>query len=154
MSVNPVLHPEPYQILDQLRVALPAVLAGYEVIAAYAYGSVVRETMTQFSDVDVAVVLKDLPASYDRLMLELSLQGAIEEAIGFSPVDVRAINEAPLEVRGRIIQQGVLLYERDRRSRVAFEVQLRKRYFDFAPVAHTLREAFLDRVQNRGLLHG
>ncbi len=141
-------------MLARLRRTLPSILAGYPVEAAYVYGSVARGTMTPFSDVDVALVLRESLPSYDRLMLELAVQGAIEEAIGFSPVDVRAINEAPLMIRGRIVQQGILLYERDWRRRVAFEVQTRKRYFDFAPAARRLRDAFLQRVHREGLLRG
>lgn len=151
---NPAPDPDLQQVLDRLRAALPAALAGHDVVAAYAYGSLVRRKMTPFSDIDVALVLGESPDSYERLMVELSVQEALEQATGLSPVDVRVINEAPLDARGRIIQDGTLLYERDRRSRVAFEVELRKRYFDFAPVAHRLREAFLDRVQERGLVHG
>lgn len=130
-------------MLARLRQTLPSVLAGYSVEAAYVYGSVARGTMTSFSDVDIALVLKESLPSYGRLMLELAIQGAIEEAMGFSPVDVRTINEAPLTVRGRIVQEGILLYERERARRIAFEVETRKRYFDFAPVARHLRDAFL-----------
>ncbi|RLC64357.1 MAG: hypothetical protein DRI79_11010 [Chloroflexi bacterium] len=145
------------QTLARLRQILPSVLTGYPVDAAYVYGSVARGTMTPFSDVDVALVLKTPLSPYDRLMLELAIQGAIEEAMGgmnSAPVDVRAINEAPLTVRGRIVQEGVLLYERDRARRVAFEVATRKRYFDFAPVARRLRDSFLQRVHREGLLYG
>ena len=70
------------------------------------------------------------------------------------PVDVRAINDAPLTVRGRIVQEGILLYERDRARRVAFEVTTRKQYFDFAPTARRLRDAFLQHVHKEGLLRG
>jgi len=145
------------QSLAMLRQVLPVVLADYPVEAAYAYGSVARGTMTPFSDVDIALLLKAPLPSYDRLMLELAVQGAIEAAMGSTkspPVDVRAINEAPLTVRGRIIQEGILLYERERRRRVAFEVETRKRYFDFAPALRRLRDAFLRRVHKEGLLHG
>jgi predicted nucleotidyltransferase len=142
------------RILARLQEILPAILARYPVDVAYVYGSVARGTVTPFSDVDIALVLKERLSPYDRLMLELDVQGAIEEALEFSPVDVRAINEAPLVVRGRIVQQGILLYERDRAHRIDFEVETRKRYFDFAPVARRLRDAFLQHVHREGLLHG
>lgn len=142
------------RILARLREDLPFILARYPVDVAYVYGSVARGTMTPFSDVDIALVLRKPLPSYDRLMLELAVQGAIEETMEFSPMDVRAINEAPLTVKGRIIQEGVLLYERDRVHRIAFEVETRKRYFDFAPVARRLRDVFLQRVHREGLLPG
>jgi predicted nucleotidyltransferase len=145
------------EMLVLLRQILPFVLPQYPVEAAYVYGSVAQGTMTPFSDVDIALVLCESLPSYDKLMLELDIQGAIESAIGktkLAPMDVRAINDAPLTVQGRIVQEGVLLYERDRARRVAFEVETRKRYFDFAPVARRLRDAFLQHVHQEGLLHG
>lgn len=142
------------RILARLREVLPPILARYPVDAAYVYGSVARGTVTPFSDVDIALLLTTPLPPYERLQMELTIQGDIETTCGLSPVDVRAINEAPLTVRGRIVQQGVLIYERDRARRVAFEVATRKRYFDFAPVACRLRDAFLQRVHREGLLYG
>ena len=142
------------RIRTRLGKVLPSVLARYPVDAAYVYGSVARGTVTPFSDVDVALLLTTPLPPYERLKLELTIQGEIEAASGLSPVDVRAINQAPLLVRGRIVQEGVLLYERDRVRRVAFEVATRKRYFDFAPAARRLRDAFLQHIRREGLLHG
>ncbi|RLC60942.1 MAG: hypothetical protein DRI48_11330 [Chloroflexi bacterium] len=110
--------------------------------------------MTPFSDVDIALLLTESLPPYERFMLELTIQGEIEAADGLPTVDVRAINEAPLMVQGRILAQGILFYERDHARRVAFEVATRKRYFDFAPVARRLRDAFLERVYREGLLYG
>ena len=144
------------QVLALMRQILPPVLLEYPVEAAYVYGSVARGVMMMpFSDVDVALVLSESLPSYERLVLELEIQGAIEAAMGEArpaPVDVRAINEAPLTVRGRIVQEGILVYERDRVHRIAFEVATRKRYLDFAPVARRLRDAFLEHVHREGLL--
>lgn len=145
---------EAERTLARLREVLPLVLAQYPVDAAYVYGSVARGVATPLSDVDVALLLTASPPPYERLKLELIIQGEIEAVGGFSVVDVRSINEAPLIVQGRIVQQGILLYERDRKRRVAFEVATRKRYFDFAPVAHRLQKAFLQRVHREGLLYG
>lgn len=142
------------RILAQLRRTLPSVLPSYPVDAAYVYGSVARGTVTPFSDTDIALVLSEPLPPYKRLMLEFAIQAAIEDASDLTDVDVRAINEAPLLVRGKVVQQGILLYQRDRARRVAFEVQTRKRYFDFAPVARRLSIAFLDKVHREGLLRG
>ena len=144
---------EAAQILDRLREVVPAVLAQYPVEVAYAYGSVARGTITPFSDVDVALVLSEKLPPYERMMLEFEIEAAIEDASGLTGLDVRAINEAPLMVRGKVVQEGIRLYELHRARRVAFEVQTRKRYFDFAPVARRLQSAFLDKVRREGLLY-
>lgn len=142
------------RVLARLRDVVPSIMARHPVDVAYAFGSVVRGTVTPFSDVDIALLLTTPLPPYDQLQLELTLQGEIEDTSGLSPVDVRAINRAPLLVRGRIVQQGIVLYERDRARRMAFEVATRKQYFDFAPVARRLRDAFLERVHRDGLLYG
>jgi len=140
------------RVRARLRETVPVVLACYPVDAAYIYGSAARGTMTPLSDVDIALVLSTSMPPYERLKLELTLQGKIEDACGLSPIDVRAINEAPLLVKGRVVQEGVLIYEGDHDRRVAFEVATRKRYFDFAPMAERLQAAFLEHIHRRGLL--
>lgn len=141
-------------ILALLKQALPNVLPKYPVDAAFVYGSVAHGTATPLSDVDIALLLTVCPQPYERLKLELAIQADLEDAVGFAPIDVRTLNDAPLMVQGQIIQKGVRLYERDRQHRIAFEVATRKRYFDFAPVARRLRDAFLEHVRQEGLLHG
>ena len=145
---------EAAQILDRLREVVPSVMAQYPVDVAYVFGSVARGTVTPFSDVDVALVLCESLLPYERLNLELRIEAAIEDASGLVGLDVRAINEAPLLVRGEIVQEGIRLYERDHARRVAFEIETRKRYFDFEPVARRLQAAFLDKIHREGLLYG
>ena len=50
---------EASQIIQALKVHLPDILQGRPVLLAYAYGSVAADTMTPFSDVDIALVLSD-----------------------------------------------------------------------------------------------
>jgi predicted nucleotidyltransferase len=145
---------EAAHILDRLRGVMPSVLAEYPVNVAYVFGSVARRTVMPFSDVDVALVLSVALPPYECLTLELRIGAAIEDASGLTGLDVRAINDAPLMVRGKVVQEGIRVYERDHAQRVAFEVRTRKRYFDFAPVARRLQAAFLDKIRSEGLLHG
>jgi predicted nucleotidyltransferase len=142
------------RVLTLLKEALPAVLTGYPVDAAYVYGSVARGAVTPFSDVDIALLLTVCPPPYERLKLELAIQADIEDAVDLAPIDVRTLNDAPLMVQAQVVQHGVLLYERDRRRSVDFEVATRKRYFDFAPVARRLGDAFLEHVRREGMLRG
>ena len=142
------------QVIARLERCLHAVLAPYPVAAVYVYGSVARGTATTLSDVDLALLLTDSVSPYDRLQIELSVQGDIEIACGSLAVDVRAINDAPLMVQGTVVQEGRLVYERDRARRIGFEVMTRKLFFDLEPVARRLRTAFLKRVREDGLLYG
>lgn len=142
------------QIIDRLKAHIADVLAAYPVEMAYLYGSVARGRPLPSSDVDIALVLTESPPPYRQLMLELEIQAALENACGLSNLDVRAINHAPLTVQGRIIQEGLLLYERDKARRVTFEALTRRRYFDYQPTAERMRRAFLDHVRRKGLTGG
>jgi len=139
------------QLIDRLKTRAPDVLAGYPVDVAYLYGSVARGRPLPSSDIDVALVFTERLSPYPRLLLELEVQAALEEACGLTGLDVRSINHAPLTVQGRIVQEGLLLYERDRDRRIAFEALTRRKYFDYRPTAERMQRAFLDLVQRKGL---
>jgi predicted nucleotidyltransferase len=141
------------EIIARLKSCVADVLSKYPVEIAYLHGSVARGCPLPSSDVDIALVLVELPPSYERLMLELNIQAALEDACHLSNVDVRTINNAPLMVQGNIVQEGVLLYSRNKDRRVAFEVLTRKKYFDYRPMAERMQEAFLDHIRREGL-HG
>jgi len=141
-------------ITARLRACVPEVLAHYPVEIAYLHGSVARGTPLPTSDVDIALVLSESPPPYERLKLELTIQAALEDACGLSNLDVRAINHAPIMAQGSIVQEGILLYNRDKASRVAFEVLTRSKYFDFRPTAERMQQAFLDHIRREGLTRG
>ncbi len=142
------------EIIARLKTCAPEGLARYSIEIAYLYGSVAQGCPLPSSDVDIALVLTELPPPYQRLTLELEIQAALEDACQLSPVDVRTINQAPLMVQGRIIQKGILLYSRDKERRIGFEILTRKKYFDYQPTAARMEQAFLDHIRKKGLSHG
>ena len=79
------------------------------------------------SDIDIAVLFSEAPDdAYERMILELAIQAALEDACGLRKIDLRSINTAPILVLGPIVQEGYLLYNRDKKTRVDFEVLTRK----------------------------
>jgi predicted nucleotidyltransferase len=141
-------------ITARLKAVAPNVLAKYPVEIAYLHGSVARGTPLPISDVDIALVLSELPPPYERLKLELTIQAALEDACHLSNLDVRAINHAPIMAQGPIVQEGILLYSRDKARRVAFEALTRSKYFDYRPTAERMQQAFLDHIRREGLSRG
>ena len=142
-------------ILQQLKDTVAPVLAKYPVDMAYLYGSMARGRPLPTSDIDIALVLSDPPAPYERFKLEITIQADLEDTCQLrEEMDVRSINEAPLMVQGRILQEGLLLYERDRELRIAFEVLTRKKYFDYLPTIEWLEKHFLTVIREKGLPYG
>lgn len=140
---------DPAQIIELLKQHLPSVLHTRPVALAYLYGSVAAGQATPLSDVDIALVLDagvTLDA-YERLMMELEIQGELERQCGLQNLDVRTIDNAPIAVQGRVVTEGRLVYCRDDNQRVDYEVRTRKLYFDFQPVLAAMQDAYFARLE-------
>ena len=98
---------------------------------AYLFGSVATGRVHPDSDVDVAVVVE--PSVPDDRYLELSLELArrLASASGVGGIEVVVLNGAPLTLRGRAIQAGVVLFSRDEPFRVRFESKVLREFLDF-----------------------
>ncbi len=148
---------QPDGFLQQLRVCGRPVFDAHAVAIAYLYGSRAAGRSTPLSDVDIAIVTSGSLPPRERLRLELALEVELAAAMGSGlEFDVRAINDAPLDVKGTVLTSGRLLYSRDDARRVEFEEHTRDLYFDFLPVLDFHREAFFARqrrqLREKGLL--
>src|SRR3972149_6935696 len=142
-------------IIGKLKAHLGAVLAQFPVEMAYLHGSVARGCPLPTSDVDLARVLNEpLPKAAARLKLEFQIQAAVEAACGVKNVDARAINRAPVLAQGEILREGLCLYARDPAQRAQFESLVRRKSFDYQPLAQRMQRAFLHKIRRRGLKHG
>jgi len=103
-----------------------------DVIAVYLFGSVARGETRIDSDVDVGVLfVQPPPRTLDGP--RFSLEGELERLLG-RDVDLVVLNDAPVDLRIRVLRDGHVLVDRDRTARLAFEVQTRNEYFDLEPV--------------------
>lgn len=110
-------------------------LAGMQadVVAGYLFGSVARGDDGPESDVDVALWLRSAPQpTVAGAAFAPILADDLTEALG-RRADVVVLNGAPLELIHRVLRDGVLIAERDRSARIAFEVAFRRTYLDMQP---------------------
>lgn len=123
------------EILARLRERLGPAPEG--IVAVYLFGSVARGQARRSSDVDVGVLYEVTPpATLEGLGGELAAE--LERAIG-RPVDLVVLNRAPADLIHRVLRDGILVVERDRARRIAFEVKARNEYFDLAPIRERYR---------------
>ena len=109
-----------------------------EISFVYLHGSFAKGG--GFRDIDVAVYLKDVPAS--PLEYEIALEAEIMQALAGYPVDVRVLNNAPLSFKYHVIKEGLTLIVRNDDTRSDFQEATLAQYFDFAPFrALYLKEA-------------
>lgn len=105
------------------------------VAAAYLFGSVARGTAGPRSDVDVGVLYSGQPPAGLR---RFALEGEIEEVLR-RPIQVVTLDDASPDLVHRVLRDGILVSERDRSRRIAFEVRSRAEYFDLEPVRRLYR---------------
>ncbi len=127
--------------------SVDAVLTRAGVAFAYLFGSRATGRHCAGSDADVGI---RVPPPL-RLLEEVALAQALASALDVPAVDLVDLDRAPLRLKGRIVQEGQLLFSADEPARVAFEVRTRSEYFDFRPTLDTHRRRFLRRVAAGGL---
>jgi len=100
-------------------------------LTVYLFGSRARDDFHESSDVDVAVLWETEPAdALDRMGVGLKI--ALEDVLD-REVDVVILHKASLDVAQRVIRDGVIVLDRDRASRVGWEVKTRSLFLDIRP---------------------
>ncbi len=110
---------------------------GPSLVAAYLFGSVAREAMSEKSDVDIGILLQTKPEG-ELQQLRFTLEGRLERILG-RRVQVVVLNQAPVDLVHRVLRDGRLLVDRDRAARIHFEVRSRNEYFDLLPILNRYR---------------
>ncbi len=106
----------------------PVLEADDRVLFAYLFGSRATAAPRPDSDVDVAVCLKDATSIID----EAKLQDRIAEVAG-SDSDLVVLDRAPLWLAFRIVGDGVVVFSRDERARIAHRARVEQDFLDFRP---------------------
>lgn len=135
-------------VVERLRDTVPSALSGEPVVCAYLFGSVARGEARARSDIDVAVLLDDAPST-DPLEARLRIAATIEQRAGVGPVEVVVLNEAALQLVGRVLTDRLVLFSRDEARRVEFESLAMRRFLDFDIHARRLDEELLRATAER-----
>jgi uncharacterized protein YutE (UPF0331/DUF86 family)/predicted nucleotidyltransferase len=117
----------------ELTAHVEAAIAPLDGVAAvYLFGSVAAGTDTPASDIDLGVLYEAPPAA--KLDAgPLDLEGDLERRLR-RPAQVVVLNDAPADLRIRVVGAQRLLVERNRSARIRFEVATRNEFFDLEPM--------------------
>lgn len=134
-------------LIEVLRTAAATHFPGSGVLAAYAYGSRVAGNPRPDSDLDVGYY--PLPGGQGpSLQDEMILAARLTEALGVD-VDLRNLAEAPLELRGTIMEEGIRVFSSNEELRVDLEAGLLSRYHDYKDVYRRMHEEHLASLAGR-----
>jgi len=99
-----------------------------EILFAYLFGSCAREDSGKFSDIDIAVYTRN-SLHYD---VYLAITSELSDITG-RHVDIVPLNEAPPLLCYQVIQEGKLLFTKDRESVTQFIIKTVFMYEDMRP---------------------
>lgn len=134
-------------VLERLRQGAAEVFDGGPVLFAYLFGSHATGRAHPRSDVDVAVYLDDEEPRDRYLDLSLRLAGELERTCGVAPVEALVVlNQAPITLAGRVLQQRQVIYSRHEPARVRFESLTFRQFHDFERHAEPLRRQRLQAI--------
>lgn len=108
---------------------------------AYLFGSRYRGTYSPESDIDVAVLLSELPEG--MLDYYLDITDRLSNLLG-DRVDLVILNTAPPLLRHQVIKNGKIIYSRDETARVEFEARAEREYLDFSRFRERYDERMLE----------
>jgi len=138
-------------VLARLIDATARLFSDRGVLVAYAFGSRVAGCPRPESDLDVGYYLNGHREG-NRLPVaeEMLLAGRLSGEVGLE-IDLRDLADASLEFRGRVLEEGIRIYEGHPAARVALERELLARYHDYKPVFRWMHERRLRALAERGL---
>ncbi|RKD32260.1 type VII toxin-antitoxin system MntA family adenylyltransferase antitoxin [Thermohalobacter berrensis] len=110
-------------ILEEIKKVL---LSKENIVFAYVFGSYARNTMTENSDIDIAIYQKDKEISTDDY---LSLKVELEDKTK-KEVDLVILNEADPLVKHEVFIDGIRLFSRDETLESNFKVHTVFEYED------------------------
>ncbi len=123
--------------LDVFTDGIEVLLSDRGVTLCYLYGSYARGTMTGLSDLDIGVVLSSETTRDKYTDIILNLTSTLSRRLTDIDVDVRVLNDAPVEFRYNVIANGQLIFCSDDIIRARFETETIRVYLDFRPVLDT-----------------
>lgn len=136
-------------VLGALRTAAATHFPACGLLAAYAYGSRVSGRPRPGSDLDVGYYLFGYRQGATlALRDELRLATALSDAVSLD-IDLRNLADAPLDLRGRVLEDGVRIFSAEDAARVTLERELLGRYHDYKEIYRTMHELRLRSLARR-----
>ncbi|WDU82687.1 type VII toxin-antitoxin system MntA family adenylyltransferase antitoxin [Caloramator sp. Dgby_cultured_2] len=113
-----------------------------KIIVAYLFGSVNDGNINALSDIDIAILFKEMPKE-DIINLEFEVSEDISKHLKTEEIDLVNLNFAPLSVRYGVIKNKKILYYSDKQKAVDFEFEVIKSFLDFKPIRDMINLEFV-----------
>lgn len=123
-----------------------------EIKFAYLFGSEAKNRTTALSDVDIAVYLDETLDEYKRFDIRLALICDVCGLLKRGDIDLVVLNDTPLSLSYRVVREGKVVYCKDERKRIRFEVKIMTMYFDRKHYYDRHTKLSIDSIAKEGVL--
>lgn len=117
-----------------------------EVNLAYLFGSCARDERQSLSDIDIAVLINKEIAKEGILGYQAELTADLMSLLKSNRIDVVCLNSAPPLLAHRVIRDGIVIYSKDEKIRISFEMRSLQRYIDTKPLREIQNTYFRQRA--------
>jgi hypothetical protein len=124
-----------------------------DTVAAYLFGSSTGAGRRLKGDVDIAVLLGS-NAARRPIKTQVAILRDVQNLLGRTDVDVIVLNDAPLVLRFEVLRNKKLIFERNIRKRVDFEVLSELKYFDWEPMRRFFCSDLRTNVKKGRIVYG
>jgi len=131
----------PAIINEKVRKYFEAILPSSEIITVYIFGSQVRGSIQNASDIDIAILFDEPAYKNDPIGTSAPAYLAATR-VGLATAletDVTILNTASLEIAYEVITSGICLVNTDEEKKITYEITLRGMYYDFKPFLEEIR---------------
>ncbi|OQX81997.1 MAG: hypothetical protein B6D56_00995 [Candidatus Omnitrophica bacterium 4484_70.1] len=107
-----------------------------EIEIAYIFGSVVQGRKNLLSDIDVGIILDDSQIKQElyRYGYKAEILADLIKILKTNEVDLVVLNEASPLLKHRVLYWGKLIYCRNERRRIQFQINTINEYNDFKQI--------------------
>lgn len=118
-----------------------------EVICAYLFGSSVTQVVLK-NDLDIAIlVTQDALKKSDTFDLQVDFARELQSLLGRPDIDVVILNDAPLLLRHEVLKSKKIIFQRDERERIDYEVASELKFYDFEPCRRLFWKALVKKIE-------
>ncbi|MCS7202652.1 MAG: nucleotidyltransferase domain-containing protein [Dictyoglomus sp.] len=99
------------------------------IIFAYLFGGLAKNRISPISDIDIAVYLRNVANIVNE---KIRILNKICDSLKYDDVDLIILNMAPISLKGRILQNRIVIIDKDPSLRYSFESLTLRMFFDFS----------------------
>ena len=140
----------PEDVLEKIPTIIEVVSKDNDILALYAFGSLIENKLQPLSDLDFGIVLSTKLSRKENFDKHLDLIGIFNNVFRTDEIDLILMNDAPPRFTYHIIKTGKLLFMGNKGKLAEFQEFVIKHYLDFKYYRDEFDSAFLKGIGYNG----